>query len=148
MRKRLLVAVIAALALVFGAAAAQGAPLNTTNISNDGPADNGDNEVDIGINPTNSQNMISAWNDYGPGGSCGIGWTKNGGRTWHTDWLHGVTPDGGNPTYDYGAGAPSVGFLTDGTAILACNPWWSRRCGPARRRSRTPSRFATSCLRR
>ena len=127
MRKRLLVAVIAALALVFGAAAAQGAPLTTTNISNDGPADNGDNEVDIAINPTNSQNMISAWNDYGPGGSCGIGWTKNGGRTWHTDWLHGVTPDGGNPTYDYGAGDPSVGFLNDGTAILACNAWSTKK---------------------
>src|SRR2546430_15728240 len=111
MRNRLLVAALAALALVFGAAAAQGAPLTTTNISNDGPADNGDNEVDIAINPTNSQNMISAWNDYGPGGSCGIGWTKNGGREGDTDWLQGGKPGGGQPTDEYGAGGPSGGFL-------------------------------------
>jgi len=123
MRKRLLVAMMAALALVFAAAAAQGAPQTTTNISNDGLADNGDNEVDIAINPTNSQNLIAAWNDYGPGGSCGIGWSSNAGRSWHTDWLHGVTPEGGNPTYDYGAGDPSVGFLNDGTAVLVCNAW-------------------------
>jgi hypothetical protein len=120
---------MAALALVFGATVAAASPsvLTTTNISNDGPADNGDNEVDIAINPTNAQNLIAAWNDYGPGGSCGIGWTKNGGRTWHTDWLRGVTPEGGNPTYDYGAGDPSVGFLNDGTAILACNAWSTKK---------------------
>ena len=60
MRNRLLVALLAALALVFAASAAEGAPRVTpTNISNDGPADNGDNEVDIAINPTNSANMIA-----------------------------------------------------------------------------------------
>jgi hypothetical protein len=128
-KNRLIVAALAALALVFGATAAQAAPrvMTTTNISNDGPADNGDNEVDIAINPTNSQNMIAEWNDYGPGGSCGIGWTMDGGRSWHTDWLHGVTPEGGNPTYDYGAGDPSVGFLNDGTAVLACNAWSTKK---------------------
>ena len=41
------------------------------NISNDGPDTNGDNEVDIAINPTNPRNLIAAWNDYGPGQSCG-----------------------------------------------------------------------------
>lgn len=125
MRNRLIVAALVALALVFGATAAQAAPnvLTTTNISNDGPADNGDNEVDIAINPTNPQNMIAGWNDYGVGNSCGVGWTTNGGRTWHTDWLRGMTPAGGNPTYDYGAGDPSVGFLDDGTAVFVCNAW-------------------------
>jgi hypothetical protein len=34
-----------------------------------------------------------------------------------------MTPAGGNPTYDYGAGDPSVGFLNDGTAIFTCNAW-------------------------
>ena len=73
MKLRILGALFAALAFAVGAAAAQGGSrvLTTTNISNDGPADNGDNEVDIAINPTNASNLIAAWNDYGPGGSCG-----------------------------------------------------------------------------
>src|SRR6266542_620840 len=125
MRLRLLVLGLAALALVFGASAAQAMPSVQTlvNVSNDGPADNGDNEVDVAINPTNSANMIAGWNDYGVGGSCGVGWTMDGGRTWQTDWLRGMTPEGGNPTYDFGAGDPSVGFLNDGTAIFTCNAW-------------------------
>ena len=106
MRFRVLAGVFAAFALIFGATAAQSAPslLTLANMSNDGPADNGDNEVDIAINPTNGSNMIAGWNDYGPGVSCGVGWTTDGGKTWHTDWLRGMTPAGGNPTYDYGAG--------------------------------------------
>src|SRR5438105_8585665 len=128
MRNRLFVALLAALALVFAASAAEGAPRVTpTNISNDGPADNGDNEVDIAINPTNPSNLVAGWNDYGPGGSCGIGWSIDGGKSWHTDWLRGVTPEGGNPTYDYGAGDPSVGFLNDGTAIFTCNAWSNKK---------------------
>lgn len=125
MRLRLIASLLAALGLVFAASAAQAAPQvqNLANISNDGPADNGDNEVDIAINPTNPKNMIAAWNDYGVGTSCGIGWSMDSGKTWQTDWLRGVTPAGGNPTYDYGAGDPSVGFLNDGTAVLACNAW-------------------------
>jgi hypothetical protein len=125
MRVGVLAATLAALAFVFGVSAAQAAPRVQTlaNISNDGPADNGDNELDIAVNPTNPSNMIAGWNDYGPGGSCGVGWTRDGGKTWSTDWLHGLTPEGGNPTYDYGAGDPSVGFLNDGTAIFTCNAW-------------------------
>jgi hypothetical protein len=125
MRSRVLASAVAALALIFGASAAQAAPriLTLANMSNDGPADNGDNEVDIAINPTNSLNMIAGWNDYGPGSSCGVGWTTDGGKNWQTDWLRGMTPAGGNPTYDYGAGDPSVGFLNDGTAIFTCNAW-------------------------
>jgi hypothetical protein len=34
-----------------------------------------------------------------------------------------MTPAGGNPTYDFGAGDPSVGFLNDGRAIFTCNAW-------------------------
>jgi hypothetical protein len=101
------------------------------NISNDGPADNGDNEVDIAVNPTNPQNLIAAWNDYGPGSSCGLGYSTNGGRTWHTSWLRGVTPAGGNPTFDYGAGDPSVGFLNDGTAVLSCAAWGASTSQPS-----------------
>jgi hypothetical protein len=117
-------AVAAALALAVGVSAAQAASVsNVVNVSNDGPANNGDNELDIAINPTNSSNMIAGWNDYGVGGSCGVGYTTDGGKTWRTDWLRGMTPAGGNPTYDYGAGDPSVGFLNNGTAIFTCNAW-------------------------
>jgi hypothetical protein len=129
MKIRLIASLLGALALVFGASAAQAAPQVQTlaNISNDSPADNGDNEVDIAINPTNASNMIAGWNDYGVGNSCGVGWTSDGGQTWHTDWLRGMTPAGGNPTYDFGAGDPSVGFLNDGTAIFACNAWSNKK---------------------
>jgi hypothetical protein len=128
MKGKILVAVLAALALGVGVSAAQAAQvLSIANVSNDGPADNGDNELDIAINPTNSQNMIAGWNDYGVGNSCGVGWTTDGGQTWHTDWLRGMTPAGGNPTYDYGAGDPSVGFLNDGTAVFTCNAWSNKK---------------------
>jgi hypothetical protein len=128
MKKRIVAALLVALALVFGASAsAATSVLTVANITNDGPADNGDNEVDIAINPTNPSNLIAAWNDYGPGQSCGIGASFDGGRTWQTDWLHGITTEGGNPTFDYGAGDPSVGFLNDGTAILACNAWSTKK---------------------
>jgi hypothetical protein len=132
MKKRLAYA-FALLVAVLALPAASGAVSVQTvaNISNDGPADNGDNEVDIAINPTNPQNLIADWNDYGPGGSCGLGYSTNGGRTWHTSWLRGVTPEGGNPTFDYGAGDPSVGFLSDGTAVLSCAAWGASKSQPS-----------------
>jgi len=126
---RILVAALAAFGLLFAAAVAQAAPRVQTvvNMSNDGPENNGDNEVDIAINPTNPLNMVAGWNEYGVGNACGVGWTTNGGRTWHTDWLRGMTPAGGNPTYDFGAGDPSVGFLNDGTAVFTCNAWSNKK---------------------
>jgi hypothetical protein len=129
MKLRMVAAGLAAVALAFGAPAAQAMPrvLAIANVSNDGPADNGDNELDIAINPTNPLNMVAGWNDYGVGNSCGVGWTFDGGKTWHTDWLRGMTPAGGNPIYDYGAGDPSVGFLNDGTAIFTCNAWSNKK---------------------
>jgi len=118
---KIFLAVAAALLLAVGVSAAQAARVqNVVNVTRD---DNGDNELDIAINPTNPQNMVAGWNDYGVGNSCGVGWTTDGGKTWQTDWLRGMTPAGGNPTYDYGAGDPSVGFLNDGTAVFTCNAW-------------------------
>jgi hypothetical protein len=129
MKLKILVALLSAAALGVGTSAAQAAPQvgSAVNVSNDGPADNGDNELDIAINPANPANMIAGWNDYGVGNSCGVGWTTDGGKTWQTDWLRGMTPAGGNPTYDYGAGDPSVGFLNDGTAIFTCNAWSNKK---------------------
>lgn len=124
MKLKTLVVLAAAFALIVGVSAAQAAHVsNVVNVSNDGPDNNGDNELDIAINPVNPSNMIAGWNDYGVGNSCGVGYTTDGGKTWQTDWLRGMTPAGGNPTYDYGAGDPSVGFLNDGTAIFTCNAW-------------------------
>ena len=121
MNLKIFLAVAVALVLAVGVSAAQAASVqNVVNVTRD---DNGDNELDIAINPTNPSNMVAGWNDYGVGNSCGVGWTTDGGKTWQTDWLRGMTPAGGNPTYDYGAGDPSVGFLNDGTAVFTCNAW-------------------------
>jgi hypothetical protein len=118
---KIFLAAAAALVFAVGVSAAQAASVqNVVNVTRD---DNGDNELDIAINPTNPSNMVAGWNDYGVGNSCGVGWTTDGGKTWQTDWLRGMTPAGGNPTYDYGAGDPSVGFLNDGTAVFTCNAW-------------------------
>jgi hypothetical protein len=125
---KILVVVAATFALVVGVSAAQAARVfNVVNVSNDAPASNGDNELDIAINPANPSNMVAGWNDYGVGNSCGVGYTTDGGKTWQTDWLKGMTPAGGNPTYDYGAGDPSVGFLNDGTAVFTCNAWSNKK---------------------
>jgi hypothetical protein len=123
------IAVICTLLLPTGALATSVGYV--TNISNDGPADNGDNEVDIAVNPANPRNLIAAWNDYGPGDSCGLGYSVNGGKTWTTSWLPGVTAAGGNATFDYGGGDPSVGFLNDGTAILSCASWGASKSQPS-----------------
>jgi hypothetical protein len=130
MRLRLafLFALIVAAAGIVASAGSAATVVTLANITNDAT---GDNEVDIAINPTNPQNLIAAWNDYGNGNSCGLGYSMNGGQTWHTDWLHGVTPEGGNPTFDYGAGDPSVGFLNDGTAILSCAAWGASTSQPS-----------------
>ena len=128
MKLKTLVVLTAAFALIVGVSAAQAASVsNVVNVSNDGPDNNGDNELDIAINPVNPSNMIAGWNDYGVGNSCGVGYTSDGGKTWQTDWLRGMTPAGGNPTYDFGAGDPSVGFLNDGTAIFTCNAWSNKK---------------------
>jgi hypothetical protein len=128
LRLGLLLALVVAAAGVMASAGSASTVLTLANITTDG---NGDNEVDIAINPTNAQNLIAAWNDYGNGNSCGLGYSDDGGVTWHTDWLRGVTPAGGNPTFDYGAGDPSVGFLRDGTAVLSCAAWGSSKSQPS-----------------
>jgi hypothetical protein len=129
--KRFGVAIAVMCTLLLPTAALAASVVTVANITNDGPADNGDNEVDIAVNPTNAQNLIAAWNDYGPGGSCGLGYSVNGGGTWTTSWLHGITAEGGNPTFDYGGGDPSVGFLNDGTAILSCASWGASKSQPS-----------------
>jgi hypothetical protein len=134
MRRVWLLAVLACAAVVVmpvHASSTSSSVKTLANITNDAPDSNGDNEVDIAINPTNPDNLIAAWNDYGPGQSCGLGYSLDGGRTWATSWLRGVTPLGGNPTFDYGAGDPSVGFLNDGTAVLSCAAWGASKSQPS-----------------
>jgi hypothetical protein len=127
-RLALVLALMLAATGVLVASGAAATLVTTANITAD---TDGDNEVDITVNPTNPQNLIAAWNDYGTGNSCGLGYSMDGGATWHTDWLRGVTPEGGNPTFDYGAGDPSVGFLSDGTAILSCAAWGVSKSQPS-----------------
>ncbi len=134
MRRVWLMAVLACAVIVvmpIQASSTSSSVKTLANITNDGPDSNGDNEVDIAINPTNPSNLIAAWNDYGPGQSCGLGYSLDGGRTWTTSWLRGLTPPGGNPTFDYGAGDPSVGFLNDGTAVLSCAAWGASKSQPS-----------------
>lgn len=134
MRRVWLMAVLACAAVAvmpIHASSTSSSVKTLANITNDGPDSNGDNEVDIAINPTNPNNLIAAWNDYGPGQSCGLGYSFDGGQTWTTSWLRGVTPLGGNPTFDYGAGDPSVGFLNDGTAVLSCAAWGASKSQPS-----------------
>jgi hypothetical protein len=130
MRRRLtlLFALVVAVAGLMASAGAASTVVTSAQITSDA---NGDNEVDIAVNPTNSNNLIAAWNDYGEGNSCGIGYSLDGGSSWHTDWLRGLTPAGGNPTFDYGAGDPSVGFLPDGTAVLSCAAWGASKSQPS-----------------
>jgi hypothetical protein len=129
MRRRIAVVLVLACSLLaYAGTAGAASVLSTANITRD---DNGDNEVDIAVNPTNSQNLIAAWNDYGPGDSCGLGYSTDGGMTWRTSWLRGVTPEGGNALFDYGAGDPSVGFLNDGTAVLSCAAWGASTSQPS-----------------
>jgi hypothetical protein len=123
----LLVVMLVALGVLASSGAAS-TVLTTANITADA---NGDNEVDIAVDPTDPQNLIAAWNDYGEGNSCGVGYSTDGGNTWQTDWLHGITPEGGNPTFDYGGGDPSVGFLGDGTAVLSCAAWGASKSQPS-----------------
>jgi hypothetical protein len=129
--KRFGVAIAVICTLLLPTAALAASVVSVANITNDGPADNGDNEVDIAVNPTNTQNLIAAWNDYGPGDSCGLGYSLNGGRTWTTSWLPGITAAGGNAKFDYGGGDPSVGFLNDGTAVLSCASWGASKSQPS-----------------
>ena len=70
MRIRVLAGAYAALALIFGASAAQAAPQVQTlvNMSNDGPASNGDNEVDIAINPTDGSPAPKSYVGLPPSG--------------------------------------------------------------------------------
>ena len=111
----LLAALVAAWFAIVPAANAATLITGPTNMTADA---DGDNEVDIAINPLNTKNLVSAWNDYGSN-SCGIGTSFDGGRTWSIDYLHGID----FTTYDYGAGDPSLGFLNDGTAVITCNAW-------------------------
>ena len=113
MRRVFLAAVVGILLAFVPGAAASTIVTGPVNITADAV---GDNEVDVAINPTNPRNLLAEWNDYGSG-SCGVGTSFDGGRTWSVDFLHGIDFS----VYDYGAGDPSVGFLNDGTAVLACN---------------------------
>jgi hypothetical protein len=94
------------------------------NASND---DFTNNEITIGMNPTNPLNIITGWNDWNRNEGCGVSRSLDGGQTWsENSFIPGITPwdnDGneypGNGIYDF-AGDPAVTFAPDGTAYFAC----------------------------
>jgi hypothetical protein len=119
-KRALFVVTVICGALVAGTSPSAGAEVVTpTLVTLDG---NRDTEVDIAINPADTKNLVAAWNDRGVGHSCGVGYSDDGGQSWHTDWIRGITAVGGNPDFEF-AGDPSVGFLNDGTAVVVCNAW-------------------------
>ncbi len=79
MKLRILVASLAAFGLAFAASAAQAHVLTVVNMSNDGPENNGDNEVDIAINPANP--LCNAWSNKKPT-AIFVTTSRDGGRTW------------------------------------------------------------------
>jgi hypothetical protein len=89
--------------------------VRTTNITND---TEGDDEVDVALNRTNPNNLVADWNDFLEEPRrvrCGLGSSFDGGRTWTTT----ILPIDFN-TYGHGGVDPSIGFLSDGTALAAC----------------------------
>ncbi|WP_157557611.1 sialidase family protein [Intrasporangium oryzae] len=122
MRKRaIVVAGVACLALVVVAGVSPS--VASTVVSNGFVTNdlNRDAETDIAINPVNPANLIAAWGDSGAK-SCGVGYSMDGGQTWQVSWIHGLNAAEGNPDFAF-AGDPSVGFLNDGTAVVACDAW-------------------------
>jgi hypothetical protein len=84
------------------------------------------NETWVAVNPNNTRQIISAYNDYRRGdGTCGVSYSRDGGRTWaDTTTPNGFVdgaPFGGKPRQYFQAGGdPSVAWDTRGNAYLSC----------------------------
>lgn len=110
---------------IYGRPAGQPLPTvpDVTNVNTTNQA-NAQNETTIAVNPLNPSVIVGGVNDYRPAGNndvnCGFVRSSDGGLTWSSGILMGITRGNGGPfTYD-AAGDPSVYYGADGTAYFAC----------------------------
>lgn len=82
------------------------------------------NETAIAVNPLNPRNIVASQNDYRRGdGTCGVDWSKDGGRRWGSAVAPiGFSAPGFNAPRHYwdAGGDTSVGFDSSGEAYLMC----------------------------
>jgi hypothetical protein len=83
------------------------------------------NETTIDTDPLDPSVMVGGVNDYrsSPSGgvNCGYTRTDDGGATWSSGVLTGITQNNPGTPFDYqAAGDPSVFFADDGTVYFAC----------------------------
>jgi hypothetical protein len=84
------------------------------------------NETAIAQDPTNSSDLIAAFNDYRRGDStCGVAYSTNGGQQWNDSttpngFTRGTSFGGVARQYWHAGGDPSVAFDTKGNAYLDC----------------------------
>ncbi len=89
------------------------------------PVAGAQNETTIDSNPMDPTVLVGGQNDYrsSPSGdvNCGYARSNDGGTTWSSGVLTGITRNNPGTPFDYGAaGDPSVFYGDDGTVYFAC----------------------------
>jgi len=83
------------------------------------------NETTIDINPLKPKIRVGGVNDYRPAPNgdvnCGFTHSSDGGVTWSSGYLTGITKNNPGAPFDFdAAGDPSVFYSDDGTVYYAC----------------------------
>jgi hypothetical protein len=85
------------------------------------------NEESIQVNPNNTNQVVASYNDYRRGdGTCGVSYSRDGGRTWNdvtvpNNFTRGVNLPGNAPReYWQAGGDTSVAWDSKGNAYLSC----------------------------
>jgi hypothetical protein len=82
------------------------------------------NETTIAVNPLNSNVIVGGVNDYRPAPNndvnCGYTRSSDGGATWSSGILTGITQGSGGPFNYAAAGDPTVYYAADGTVYFVC----------------------------
>ena len=93
------------------------------------------NEESIKVNPNNANQVVASYNDYRRGdGTCGVSYSRDGGRNWNdTTVPNGFTrgknqPQNAPREYWQAAGDTSVAWDSKGNAYLSCQVF---KRGPA-----------------
>ena len=114
----------ASMAAAASASVPRTAPLALVNVDTT-PVAAAQNETTIDTDPLDPNVMLGGVNDYrsSPSGdvNCGYTRTSDGGQTWSSGVLTGITRNNPGTPFDYGAaGDPSVFYGDNGTAYFAC----------------------------